>query len=454
MGSRSPFARFPTVLAMPLHCPHQGTRIGYRIALLLLVAGRILAQEAPAPDVPDAHPRTAPAGDTAEAPTAWEEHGVTIALDLTYTFQAVVGGGLEGPLFRAFSDESDIGNTVSASLLLGIDTEQAGFWSGGTLDVALDARAGRSALERAGTVSAIANDALFPNVVDRFDDEAFALTQLAYTHEIAAGWSVFGGLLNTAEGDANEIAGSALSNEHFLNSALLYSLVEDATVPHVALGGGVVFEPSEHVSGSLSVFGSSETAGEDPFEDWEGTTFSTEWTLRSEVRGLSGAQTYGFLYGIDASRTDIAADPRHVLGSVLLGVPVPTTEADTWAFYYNAHQLVVGDESEGWGPFLRFGLSDGDPNPVQWHLAGGLGGRVAWGGRSGDRWGAGAFWLEPSDEDLLRGLGIGSEIGGEAFYDLALTRWLQWTFDVQVIDSALPAVDTTWVLGTRFRLGF
>src|SRR6185436_1392316 len=144
---------------------------------------------------------------------------------------------------------------------------------------------------------------------------------------------------------------SALSNEHFLNSALLYSLVEDATVPHVALGGGVLFDPNEHVSGSLSVFGSRETAGTDPFDHWNGTTFSTEWTLRSEVRGLSGAQTYGFLYGIDASRTDIAADPRLVLGSVLLGVPIPTTDADSWAFYYNAHQLVAGNESNGFGPF-------------------------------------------------------------------------------------------------------
>jgi porin len=170
------------------------------------------------------------------------------------------------------------------------------------------------------------------------------------------------------------------------------------------------------------------------------------------VRGLSGAQTYGFLYGIDASRADIAADPRLVLGSILLGVPIPTTDADTWAFYYNAHQLVTGDESNGFGPFLRFGISDGDPNPVHWHVAGGLGGHAAWGGREGDRWGVGAFWLEPSDEDLLRGLGIGSETGGEAFYDLALTPWLQLTVDAQVIDSALPGVDTTWVLGTRFRI--
>ena len=39
-------------------------------------------------------------------------------------------------------------------------------------------------LQRAGSVSAVDNDALFPNVVDRFDEEALALTAFTFTQAL------------------------------------------------------------------------------------------------------------------------------------------------------------------------------------------------------------------------------------------------------------------------------
>jgi porin len=300
-------------------------------------------------------------------------------------------------------------------------------------------------------VSPVNNDALFPNVVERFDEETIAVTELVFTQYVFDWIGLFGGLLDTAEGDANELAGSALSDSHFLNAALLYSLVEDATVPNVSLGGGVEFEPETFVSGSISAFTSEEAAGVDPFDRTEGTTLSTEWTVAHELPFLerSGAQTVGFLYGFDASRTAIASDPRLVFGSVLLGLSVPTTNDDTWAFYYNGHQYVQGDADQGWGIFARFGVSDGNPNPVEWNVAGGLSGKRLLSLRPQDTWGVGVFCVGLSDEDLLKGLNVGDEVGGELFYNVAVTPWLHVTPDVQVIDSALPRVDTAWVLGIR-----
>jgi porin len=308
-------------------------------------------------------------------------------------------------------------------------------------------------LQRAGSVSAVTNDALFPNVVDRFDEEALAVTAFTVTQAIGARLSVFGGLMNTAEGDANELAGSALANDSFLNSALLYSLVEDATVPNVSLGGGIACAPHERVSGSLAVFGTSETAGESPFEP-HGTTFATEWTVHHTLADRGGAETFGALYGMDARRADIAADPRTVLTDVLAGRPAPTTSADTWALYVNAHQFLHGDGDGGVGLFLRAGLSDGDPNPVRWNAAGGVAGVGPLRGRPHDRWGLGMFALGISDADLLRGLGVGTEIGGELFYAIAATPWLMITLDAQVIDSALPRPDTAGVLGVRTHVTF
>lgn len=383
-----------------------------------------------------------------------EDSGLSIELNGTYVFQGVAGGGLVGPLFDLFSDENDTGNTFGSTLQLALDTEKAGLWQSGSFGFRLDSRAGRSIVQRAGSVSAVNNVAIVPNVVDAFDEATIAITEFTYTHSPGEGLSFYAGLLNTAEGDENEIAGSALSNSHFLNSALLYSLVQDATVPNASLGGGLFYEPSESASISLAVFGSAETAGENPFDHWNGTTFSGEWWIAHQLADRPGGQTFGWLYGIDAERTDIAADPRIVLGSVLLGLPIPTTEADTWSVYYNVYQYVVGDSDRGWGLFGRWGFSDGNPNPVQWNAALGAGGTGWFPARPNDGWGLGVYYLSMSDADLLRGLGVGDEFGGEYFYRMAFKPWFQVTLDTQVIDSALPNIDLTTVLGLRAHIIF
>ena len=393
-------------------------------------------------------------GDWGGLRDQWAAHGVTVAFGATYIFQGVASGGFDGPLFENFSDEDDTGNTLSGELSLELDTEKAGLWQGGSFAARLDGRAGRSVLQRAGSVSAVNNQANVPNVVDRFDDETLAVTELTFTQYLGEKLALFGGLLNNSEGDENEFAGSALSTSHFLNSALLYSLVEDATTPNVSFGGGVLFEPNENISGSFSVFSTEESAGENPFDHTEGTTFSTEWTLNHKLMARPGAQTFGFLYGIDASRTAIAADSRLVLGSILSGQPIPTTSDDTWAFYYNAHQYLRGDSEGGWGVFARFGISDGNPNPVKFNLAGGLGGKGLLPQRQQDTWGLGVFYVDISDKDLLKALNVGDEVGGELFYNIAVAPWFRVTLDAQVIDSALPRADTAWVLGVRTHLDF
>lgn len=382
------------------------------------------------------------------------DRGLTVDIDTTWTVQGIASGGYPDRVASVLGDEDDVEQTASANLLLEFDTGQAGLWSGGTFALGAEGRVGSSVLTRTGGIAAVNNDALFPNVVDRYDQETIAVTGFTYTQELGAGFSVFGGLLNTAEGDDNAIAGSALSNQHFLNSALLYSLTEDATVPNVAPGAGILFEPTESVSGSFSVFGTTERAGEDPFDDYKGTTFSTEWTIGHDLAGRGGAQTIGFLYGIHGDRTAVTTGRRSLLESILVGQPLPSTGDDTWSLYYNAHQYVAGDEERGWGPFVRWGVSDGDPNPVRWSAAGGLGGIGLLPGRDRDAWGLGVYGIGASDEELLDVLGIDDEVGGEAYYGVQMTGWMQVTLDLQVIDPGLPRAGTAWVLGTRAHVEF
>ena len=385
----------------------------------------------------------------------WAERGVTLTLNAVYTFQVVAAGGLgDHPLAETTSEDDD-GHVASFDLGLEVDTGKAGLWSGGTFNFRLEGRMGRSVVERAGTVSVVNIDAVFPNVVDRFDEEAIAITTLTLAQDLGAGISLFAGLVNASEGDANEIGGHALSPDHFLNSAMLYSLVEDATVPHAALGGGVEWAPADWLTASAMVFGTEETAGENPFHHTDGgSTFSTEWTVSYELGERGGAQTVGFLYGTDAERVNIAADPRIVLARLLLGQPVPTTSDPTWSLYWNGHQYLSGDGTRGWGVFGRAGVSDADPNPIAWNLAAGLGGKGTFEGRDEDAWGAGYFLLDLSDEDLLKGVGLEREAGGEAYYTISVLPGFRVTLDMQVIHSAVPNVDVTWLLGIRTTVDF
>ena len=91
---------------------------------------------------------------------------------------------------------------------------------------------------------------------------------------------------------------------------------------------------------------------------------------------------------------------------------------------------------------------------MKWNFAGGVGGIGLLPGRKKDGWGLGAFYLDMSDEDLLRGLGVSDEVGGEFYYNIAVSPAFHVTLDAQVIDSALPRVDTTWVLGLRTHFDF
>jgi porin len=74
--------------------------------------------------------------------------------------------------------------------------------------------------------------------------------------------------------------------------------------------------------------------------------------------------------------------------------------------------------------------------------------------RERDRWGCGFYYQDLADGVLAENLQLGSEWGGEVFYNVAVTPWLNVTLDAQIIDSALPQVGTAVVLGTRVGICF
>jgi porin len=66
----------------------------------------------------------------------------------------------------------------------------------------------------------------------------------------------------------------------------------------------------------------------------------------------------------------------------------------------------------------------------------------------------GIYYLKYANDGVIEALGVDDETGGEVFYNLELTPWMHVTLDAQVADSALPGVDTAFVLGSRVAISF
>jgi porin len=109
----------------------------------------------------------------------------------------------------------------------------------------------------------------------------------------------------------------------------------------------------------------------------------------------------------------------------------------------------------GLGIFYRFSVTPEDRSAYDMYLSGGVGGRGMISGRPHDRFGVGAYWLkESNDLDKQPGNLVGDETGVEAFYNFAITPWLQLSLDAQWISSGIRASDDATVLGTRINMRF
>jgi len=384
-------------------------------------------------------------GDWGGTRSALEDNGLTIKLDTTYTYQGVTDGGAQ------FGNNP--GNVVSGNLGLVLDTGKAGLWPGGFLSVRVEGRDGESIQRRAGLTSPVNNDAILPLIPGSLSDGGWGLTELTYAQFLSEQFGLVAGLINTDTGDANPIAGFLGSNDHFLNAAMLYSPVVGSTVPNATLGGGFMWIPSPSNQFKFLAIGSNETAGVDPFDNYEGTTFLGEWVSKYDIGDLPGGMTFTATYGINQERLLITDDPRIFLRDFITGGSL-TTDKNSWAVTWNGFQYLDGDESGGWGVFGRLGLSGGDPNPIRWSGAAGVGGVGLIPGRDRDRWGLGIFHQEYTDEGLLPALGVDSETGAEVFYNIVTCHGLSLTLDAQVVDSAISNVDTTVMLGARVGINF
>ena len=279
--------------------------------------------------------------------------------------------------------------------------------------------------------------------------------------------------ITPTSGDMNEFA-HGKGDTQFMNLAFNANPVILLTVPYSTLGGGFIILPTKDPKAaivSLMVLQTNGEASTSGFSDLHSNqlTFAGEARVRTNFFGLTGHQLIGGAYS-NKTFTSLNQSLRFFIETRDL-----EKQDGSWNIYYNFDQYLYETEKgsgKGVGIFGRFGVSDGNPNPMHFFVSFGVGGKGIIPSRPLDQFGIGYYYIDVNSpkftgpfatRDFLR-----DESGFEAFYNFAITPWMKLTPDIQVIRPAQKEVinrvglitfdrknvQTATVLGLRLQLVF
>ena len=408
--------------------------------------------------------------------------GVVFDVDLLLTPQGVASGGRD-------TRAEFWGNS---EYTLNVDTGKLGLWPGGFLKAYAMSSFGSSVNQASGALIPTNTAAFLP----KLNEPTTALMNLTFMQFLSPQFGLFAGKVYTLDGDANEFADDY--HGKFLNMGLDINTAA-ALFPISAFGGGLVVLPWEGAVITASVIDPSGTPTNNDISEAfrDGVLVAAEGRATIKPFGLLGHQLVGFGWS-NKERLSLQQDPANLARLLLTGkfprladpgpllerilerffpsllVPTqpPNKVRDTWSVYYNFDQYLwslQGDPTRGIGVFFRFGVSDGVANPIKYTYNVGVGGKGVVPGRPRDTFGIGWSRVEFSDNfaPFLRkqlALGLDREDAIEMYYNASVTRWLNATLDLQIIepglkktlDSAgqLKDVSTAVVAGFRLYVRF
>jgi len=387
-------------------------------------------------------------GDWGKARTELAEKGILFDLSLNQYLQGNVRGGKDTNNAARYSGGWD--------LYIKLDPARMGLWPGGLLELHAESFFGDSVNDEVG--SSANDDSLLPLPNDR----DVMLSHVTYTQALSEHFGVMFGKLDTTQGDKNDFAW--IHGDNFLHTNFRWNPVVARTAPYSTLGVGAF------VMGDWGIwsFSAIDTEGVPDRAGWDtafdgGTSLATEARFNVKPFGLQGHQLAGVTWS-DKLFLSLDQDPRLGLiipGDRLLRLALfgfPERESGSWSFYYNFDQYLwteQQDETQGVGLFGRFGISDGDANPVETFYSLGLGGKGIIPDRDRDKFGLGYYYLNYSG-DLPSLLDIDSAQGVELFYCVEVTPWFHLTPDLQVIvdPGGNDSRDTAVVYGFRGQVSF
>lgn len=372
------------------------------------------------------------------------EHGIYLESTLTQFGQGLVSGRGNrdweyGGLLDAFGH---------------LEGEPMGTWPGLSLDSHLMFLYGESVIGNGGELSPTNTALLLPA-----SNQTIVTLSSLYITQKYGDFSLSAGRYNTVDFYALNAFDGGRGVTSFWNTAVAMPLIAARAVPAVTLGAMAGYSNKGlGLDLNFAVFdptGSETTTGlSDPFA--KGVTLLGTAAVKTKFGGLAGKQTVtGVWSNVEANSL---TSTRQLLIPSLPGAPA--NQDDTWFFNYSMEQYLVqyeGAETKGFGLFGSLGISDGNPNPIDWSATFGLGGDSPIQGRAQDRFGVGYYFLGVSsamEKALPLLLPVRDEQGVELFYTFALNKWWTVTADVQVIDPWTRRNETDVVAGMSTRIKF
>ena len=413
------------------------------LLLLCLGSAPAVAQELfAAPEFDSLVPQDNLPGDWQIKRQSFADKGLEFSLLATQFYQRVAAGGRQ--------QDGEYGGKLD--YLANLDAQKAGLSPGLTVQLHAETRLGTS-VNNADGLLAPANIAMnFPDPTQ----DVTALTGLKINQDIGDQFVVYAGKVNTLDESPmrdNGVPGLG----GFMNTSLVYNPITSRTIAYstIGVGGGIrlpgeslfsitAFDPLERATGGL----------QDPYAT--GVVISPDLVLQVKPLGRPGVYNFGGTYST-ARYTSV--DPESYLNLPIEPGAFPV-ETGSWSLYTNFYQSLCVDprnEQRHWGLFGQFGISDGNPNPVQFVAIGGIGGRVPVSSRPDDRFGLGLFYLGLSSNFINLSSSVipqRDEFGMELFYNYAITPSCLLTADLQVARPSTVAFDSAVIPGLRLQLRF
>ncbi len=392
------------------------------------------------------------------------EKGVTLDVSVTQVGQGVVGGGKSGAW-----QYGGRGN-----ITLNLDSQKLGLWPGGFFNLEAEGNWASSVNGNSGALMTVNTNQLFPLP----PGDIFAVPAWNFMQFFSPYAGIVIGKLDTTSGDMNEFA-HGKGDTQFMTLALNFNGPALFTTPYSTLGTGVIILPTKDPKEAILNFSVMQTNGlpnVSGFGDLNGNklTFAGEGRVRTDFFGRTGHQVFGATFS-NQKFTSIDQNVRVVVENREL-----EGKKGSWNIHYNFDQYLYEPKKgsgQGVGIFARFGASDGNPNFMHYFYSLGIGGKGMFESRPNDRFGLGYYYMDVNNPKLT-GLFqntklLRDEYGFEAFYNFAITPWLQLTPDIQVVRGAqkdkvnivsgplgvLPRLDkqsigTATVLGLRLKVLF
>jgi len=411
---------------------------------VLFLLGVSIGAAASAADAPDEKPysgdiwtRSTLSGDWGGLRNELAAKGVTLDMSLTQVTQGIVHGGKKTG-WQYSGGRGDLN--------LHVDTGKLGLWPGGFLTVEAEGNfipadnLRKSINGRAGSLMFVNSSQIYPTPAG----DNFNLPALNFTQFLSPYFGLTLGkyaTITSDSGDMNDFA-HGKGDTNFMNMAFNINPVLLTTVPYSTLGTGLIVLPTKDPKQAIVNFlvvsstGKASTSG---FDDLDGNnlTFIGEGRVRTDFFGLTGHQLFGAAFS-NKKFSSINQDARFIYENGAF-----ETKKGSWNIHYNFDQYLYEPKKgsgEGIGIFGRFGVSDGDPNFMQYFYSFGIGGKGVIPNRHNDRYGFGFYYIDVKNPTLQvpfqKTKLLRDEYGFEAFYNIAITPWLQLTPDIQVVRGA------------------